>query len=955
MPSTRLAHIHHVSDDDNPHSSSTDSNYSGSGGLFQDFLSHIYGTMSMRGLFSFNSETDGEVGYREAAADMGSAACGRQRCLASKRRVDMYTNTPCSPAEGFSSRASACLTAEPKPEQFLSAAPKYPDYISSTTISRRRSRANSSLSQMDTGRLRVSGKRNRSKRQDESSSSMAASTTPNPASSGIDPSSFSTIASTSAPPSSSTAIASSSISSETSISSSFFTTFSESSSSVPLPTSISVSLSSTSTGTPTSVGLPSFSTQDSSSVPPVSSTTTQSENTTSISTSGSSPSTSSSPSSSSSSSTSFSSSSSSSTQPPSSTQPSPSTQPSSIQPPSSTQPSSTQPPSTTQTSSTQSPPSSSRPPSSSQLPSSSSQPPPSSSSLPPSASSPPPSSTTTSTLPASTVYSTITQFTTVSPGTTSFSSSTTTSTGVLNTNGPSDGSGFAQNKGAIIGVAVGGVIAVIIAVVLLFLFCRRWRRKRAESVLPAASTSPVVGLGSLRRDVSRGGLSGSSSRRMLIRNYSSTDPGHGGTWRPPLSDEDDDDPDPMQMAQIPPLPQSPMGVTGLSQGHSSSGEDLGSGSTGHGSSQGGHSYAPDQYAAYYNMPSNADLVRRSSTQNQMMPGFGQAAEHMVVATDLSSRTTTPMSPTFSIGPPPPPLPRSASFNKVPPPSAYAYPSSSHSHGSSSTDDVGLGPGRKNGSGTSLMHTNTMKSVTSSSSGSHSHSQSSVPVPRVRIQEATPTKADGDRLRGRRESTGSIKGLISRLRGGRSSTQELDSMSINGKGKAKEVFPTPASSSFYPPTSLSGPMRPSSLLNPPLPPPLPAGPVEMQQLGVEPAHVPLGWIHPEPAPFPSPAPTEESLHAPDGLLDPQLLSGSASVSRSDLHAPGHEITSRPSTGSLRDNIDYSRPYRGFVFNRMGSSTTFNTQDTRSTHAHTPGPSMLGVDDRIEEDEYFGIAR
>ncbi|EEB88511.1 hypothetical protein MPER_13611, partial [Moniliophthora perniciosa FA553] len=77
-----------------------------------------------------------------------------------------------------------------------------------------------------------------------------------------------------------------------------------------------------------------------------------------------------------------------------------------------------------------------------------------------------------------------------------------------------------------------------------------------------------------------------------------------------------------------------------------------------------------------------------------------------------------------------------------------------------------------------------------------------------------------------------------------------------------------------------------------------------------------WIHPEPAPFPSPAPTEESsLHAPDGLLDPQLLSGSG-------------------MSSLRDNIDYSRPYRGFVFNRMGSSTTFNTQDTRSTHAHTP---------------------
>ncbi|KAK7034644.1 hypothetical protein VNI00_012286 [Paramarasmius palmivorus] len=941
MPSTHQAHIYHVSDD-NSNSSTGSASDSESGGLLEDFLSHVFGHNMSPWSIYFNSESTGlrhaaeEADYREAT-DVG--ACGKE-CfgLASKRRAD--TNTPCSPAQGSRVRPPpSCLTGEPvlsvqgSPLPRLShpdpAAVPHPTFISSTSLSRHRSRTSSSLVQMDTGRLRIIRKRSRFKRQDDPSST-AASTTPEPTSStGIDPSSSSPTTFASTPPASSITVSESG----SSLSPSF-------SPSIPILPSISIGIS-------ISIGLPSSTIEGSSisagsPTTTTTTTTTESESTTSTSDSSSSSTLSSSSSSSSSSSYSSSSTTDSSSSPLSS---------SSSLPPSSSI-SSTQPPS----SSSQSPSSPSSQPPSSQFPSSSFS---ASSTLSPAPSSSVPSSTsisqsltsTTTVVPTSTLFTTFTSFTTVSSRNTSQSTSTVTSTGALNTEGASNGSNFAQNKGAIIGVAVGGVAAVIIAVILLFLFCGRWRRRRSFAAGNADPTLPVIPVvGPLRRDASRGGMSGSSSRRMLNRNYSSTET---GIWRPPLTDEDDDDP--THMAQLPPLPQSPMGVTGISQGHSSSGEDISASGHGHGSSQ-----SHDQYAYYAaaNSVDSSHLGRRPSLaqQNQnQMPGFGQAAEHMAVV-DLAT-ASTPMSPTFSIGPPPPPsVPVPVALSKAP--SAFAYgSSSSHGHSSSSTDDVA--GGRKSGSGTSLMHTNTMKSVTSSSSGSgsHSHSHGTQPsVPRVRIQEASPTNTISgkqiDRLRGRRESTGSFKGLISRLRGGRSSTQDLGTNS--GSFKGKETVAVPSPSSFYPPTASTG-LRASSLLNPPLPPPVPVEPVElpMQQLGP-------GWIHPEPPPFPSPAPTEESsLRLPDGLLDPQLVGAALGGPGSDTH--GHEITPRPSMSSLRDNIDYSRPYRGFVFNRMGSSTTFNTQDTRSIHApsrtpaiDTPG-SLFGMDDTIQErNEYFGTA-
>lgn len=425
-------------------------------------------------------------------------------------------------------------------------------------------------------------------------------------------------------------------------------------------------------------------------------------------------------------------------------------------------------------------------------------------------------------------------------------------------------------------------MALVLIVTAVFFFCARWRRTRHTAQTPAAATSGLT----------RGSSKATGSRRTLMRNPSSNI-----SWRPPLSDEYDDDPeDHVQMSQVP-MAHMVAGVgVPTSPSHSSHEGDVSLSTSGHGhSSNLSHEQSPPSSPP---VPSTSqtgvEMTRRPSLPRQM-PGLGQVSETMRITTVELSPSSPPVSPTFSLSPQPLPT--------------AAYGSSS-SHGHSSTEL---------GGSSSLVHSNTMITTASSSSGSHSHSHSShhatAPIPRVRIQEASPNSS----LRQRTSSTGSFRGLISRLRGGRSSTQDLPSGSLKGKGRANRV-PAPASF-YYPGTSL--PNRASSLLNPPLP---------LSFLSQEPAEI---------APFsvtdlPLPTPDEEL--GPEGLLDPQLLT--------------KELPTRPSLGSLRDNVDYSRPYRGFVFNRMGSSTTFATQDTRrrTPGVETPG-SLYAYDDTLGERNEF----
>ncbi|OCH88539.1 hypothetical protein OBBRIDRAFT_734245, partial [Obba rivulosa] len=73
--------------------------------------------------------------------------------------------------------------------------------------------------------------------------------------------------------------------------------------------------------------------------------------------------------------------------------------------------------------------------------------------------------------------------------------------------------------------------------------------------------------------------------------------------------------------------------------------------------------------------------------------------------------------------------------------------------------------------------------------------------------------------------------------------------------------------------------------------------------------------------PSPAPTEDSNLAAEGLLDPRLGLTLAQGMRSQ------------GAISFRDDIDYSRPIGGLIHNRGYSQATFHTADTGDSRATT----------------------
>ncbi|KAE9394557.1 hypothetical protein BT96DRAFT_183041 [Gymnopus androsaceus JB14] len=176
-----------------------------------------------------------------------------------------------------------------------------------------------------------------------------------------------------------------------------------------------------------------------------------------------------------------------------------------------------------------------------------------------------------------------------------------------------------------------------------------------------------------------------------------------------------------------------------------------------------------------------------------------------------------------------------------------------------------------------------------------HGTASVPRVKITEQSRPPSRASSSK-----------RGFIERLRGGRSSTY--------GSSAGTE---TPASSSYYP----TYPTR-SSLLNPPVP--LSVAPLE------PPPRLLLQSTMP---PLPSPAATEDSrTEYADGLLNP---------AHSALAIGMDANVGNASSLTLGDHVDYSRPFGGFVFNRMDSSTTVGTADTRTTRTQTirtPGPSI-----------------
>lgn len=434
---------------------------------------------------------------------------------------------------------------------------------------------------------------------------------------------------------------------------------------------------------------------------------------------------------------------------------------------------------------------------------------------------------------------------------------------------------FATNTGAIIGVSIGGVVALIVGAFVIFLVCGRFRRRRAIAATNAApSTSEAEPKGGIASRLARGvsGSSRLSARPILNRDLSD----NSLPWRSPLSDEDGPIEEDGENVEYPSRQRVGPPVTfvkyakGSSSGH------------GHGSSSNGHESAETSGSVHH-----SPMQPPSMSQVHIMPGFTQAAETMRMGSGSPpSPTAPPRSPSShghsSSSTHQGHLSRSATASSLQP---NAHSSLAYAGTGASTSGAASGSG--SGSGSSNSHSN-----------SGGHGNTGVVVPKVKIngQSRSPSRA----------SSSNKRGFIERLRGGRGSTQGTSGVE------------TPASSSYYPPTAY--PIR-SSLLNPPIPPA---------------AHSPADTLKPPllqpPMPMPSPALTDDSrADYVDGLLNP--LHSIRRDAGLDPIGTGGNV----SEVSLRDHVDYSRPFGGFVFNRMDSSTTVATADTRTTQtARTPTP-------------------
>ncbi|KAJ3774173.1 hypothetical protein FB446DRAFT_491529 [Lentinula raphanica] len=444
---------------------------------------------------------------------------------------------------------------------------------------------------------------------------------------------------------------------------------------------------------------------------------------------------------------------------------------------------------------------------------------------------------------------------------------------------------FSPHTGAIIGATIGGAIALVAAAFAIFLICGRIRRNRLGQILggrelqggrgnrgvgPTAGpfTEEMVEQGAAPLGKKLGFLARGISLGSSSRPLNRTTSSVQSTaaWRSPLSDEDGDEEYPGVNVPLPASPVMTAPGYGLGFGEGSS--------SGHGHDPGsssGHEHfsgSVESSGSTY----NASSVQSSRSQGHNMPGFGQAAETMA---GMGASGGVHQTLSSSHG-------HSTLLNQ----------DRTHSSGTISStkvnmNDSSVGNSAGEGSGSSNSHSHSL----------HTTAQAqtlAAPIPKLKVNDRSvpPTRSPSPKSFKR--------GFIERLRGGRSSTQ------------SSMVVTPPASSSYYPST-ITFPAR-SSLLNPPLP---------VSEAPLEPPV--MSFLQP-PLPLPSPALTDDSRMAyTDGLLNPAH----------GLRTTG-EMTdmSRPQAGndsslSLGDHVDYSRPFGGFVFNRMDSSTTFTSADTRTT--------------------------
>ncbi|KAJ3800957.1 hypothetical protein GGU11DRAFT_771060 [Lentinula aff. detonsa] len=191
------------------------------------------------------------------------------------------------------------------------------------------------------------------------------------------------------------------------------------------------------------------------------------------------------------------------------------------------------------------------------------------------------------------------------------------------------------------------------------------------------------------------------------------------------------------------------------------------------------------------------------------------------------------------------------------------------------------------------------------------------------QLSSPTRAIPDRLRG----------------GTNDSIMGLSSSPVN------DTLP------FNPYTDLNHSSRPSSLLNPPIRPKFIGTLTDLVLNSSKSFSEPPTLPPIPPVASPSPGESMDSYH-PDGLLDPALLE-SRSLQSTDS---GSRIGREPSSESLVDHVDYTRPISSIIFHQPPTIESYMEgveEEDRELNAHAEMDGSAAV--RAYHDKLLGSRR
>jgi hypothetical protein len=295
-----------------------------------------------------------------------------------------------------------------------------------------------------------------------------------------------------------------------------------------------------------------------------------------------------------------------------------------------------------------------------------------------------------------------------------------------------------------------------------------------------------------------------------------------------------------------------------------------------------------------------------------------------------------------------------------PPSAYGHPSRSIKGKGRATSTAFSASASEDGMGSSSSHSHSNESNTH---GSHSHSSSS----HSRVRERLSVRGLGDFISKIRGSHPSSTGHDSDGDQTRRPIPVLETTSPVGRVKrvssfVPELSPAPVvprpDTAPIPEGEASFGQNQSNLYRTEghaarLQPPSGLGPLPRWDLTTDPPHFHPSfhpptdphdpssrrppWTPYELPPTPHSRESEESLHRNDGLLSvsnilPQPTPSDLSQANSSIHASSDlgkalgRTNANRSVTSLVDHVDWSRPFGGWVFNRMHSTATFATTGT-----------------------------